>query len=717
MPINPTGYPMPGAFGADIDWTPLAKLGEIIKQQQQEQEASRLISQLYSSQMTRQQPAVSPAAPAAALPPVAPAAAPPSIPLPRARPPGADAIPVPPVQQTPLPPVDGAPMAQQPWYDPAQAKAVAQWPMIQPGTPPLPNGPTPPWPGAAAPPMAAAPQAPPAPEPAPAPAPEPAVAGPSAPPGQAPALASADPMQRYADATSAQESGGDYRAVGRPTKDGDRAFGKYQVMGRNVPEWTEQVLGQRLTPREFLLNPAAQEAVYRAKFGEYVQKYGPEGAARAWFAGERGMNNPNARDVNGKTVAAYAADFSRNANLPPEITAGRSAPQAQQAQAPALDEAKTTAVESLTGDQPQPIGAEQMAALYRNPLTRPLAVGLLQKQLDPGSYDFKVVGNNLVRTNNRTGRSEIMMSDVKDDYAIEKVTLPDGTTAVYRVKKQGAEGRVDLGGQTQQQQADAALTGDEYLAQLDPGRAAQIKALVEGRVAPPSGLALKSPQVQMMMRDAAQYDPGFDFTLWKARNAMYTNATSGKIGQNLSSFNTTIGHMGTLDKAIDGLENTGFKSVNRIANALREQYDPKFDRKLKDFEAAKTAVVDEMTRAFRGTGGNVHDLIQWEKLLNAADSPEALHGVVKQGVELLRSRIEAVGDQYNRGMQKKVPTDPYDLLSPHAKETIDTLGTVTKAAAPAASGAPVRINSDAEYDKLKPNTRFVGPDGKVRTKP
>jgi hypothetical protein len=38
-------------------------------------------------------------------------------------------------------------------------------------------------------------------------------------------------------------------------------------------------------------------------------------------------------------------------------------------------------------------------------------------------------------------------------------------------------------------------------------------------------------------------------------------------------------------------------------------------------------------------------------------------------------------------------------------------------AAPAASGAPVAITSDAEYDALPPGTMFVGPDGKTRRKP
>ena len=118
-----------------------------------------------------------------------------------------------------------------------------------------------------------------------------------------------DPISKYAAVTAKQEGDGSYDQLGPVTKTGDRAYGKYQVMGNNIPEWTSQVLGKTMTPSQFLNDPQAQEDVYRAKFGEYVNKYGPEGAARAWFAGEHGMNNPAAHDVNGTTVADYGKDF------------------------------------------------------------------------------------------------------------------------------------------------------------------------------------------------------------------------------------------------------------------------------------------------------------------------------------------------------------------------------------------------------------------------
>lgn len=89
-------------------------------------------------------------------------------------------------------------------------------------------------------------------------------------------------MPSYADAISRIESGGRYDRLGPVTKSGDRAYGRYQVMGANIPAWTKQFYDKSLTPEEFLGNQAAQDAVFKGQFVDnYVSKYGPEGAARA----------------------------------------------------------------------------------------------------------------------------------------------------------------------------------------------------------------------------------------------------------------------------------------------------------------------------------------------------------------------------------------------------------------------------------------------------
>lgn len=135
----------------------------------------------------------------------------------------------------------------------------------------------------------------------------------------------------YDAAISGIESGGRYDALGPVTKTGDRAYGRRQVMGANIGPWTEKYYGERLSPEQFLSNPAAQDAVFQGEFGRLVEKYGPEGAAKAWFAGEKGMNNPNAKDVLGTTVQAYGQKFMQGLGQEP---AASPAPQPAPAGAP-----------------------------------------------------------------------------------------------------------------------------------------------------------------------------------------------------------------------------------------------------------------------------------------------------------------------------------------------------------------------------------------------
>lgn len=115
-----------------------------------------------------------------------------------------------------------------------------------------------------------------------------------------------------ANAISSIESGGRYDALGPETRSGDRAHGKYQVMGANIGPWTEKYVGRRMTPQEFIASPEAQEAVFRGEFGRLEAKHGSEGAARAWFAGEGGMNDMGRKDVLGTSVADYGRKFSQN---------------------------------------------------------------------------------------------------------------------------------------------------------------------------------------------------------------------------------------------------------------------------------------------------------------------------------------------------------------------------------------------------------------------
>lgn len=96
---------------------------------------------------------------------------------------------------------------------------------------------------------------------------------------------------------------GDFSALGPviPTGmyKGDRAYGAFQVMGKNVPSWTKRYYGQELTPEEFLGNEEAQRATFRGKFAEEAERFGSfQDAASVWFTGQPYSIGKDRRDVN-----------------------------------------------------------------------------------------------------------------------------------------------------------------------------------------------------------------------------------------------------------------------------------------------------------------------------------------------------------------------------------------------------------------------------------
>lgn len=123
-------------------------------------------------------------------------------------------------------------------------------------------------------------------------------------------------MKKYAAAIRQIESSGNYSALGPVVKKGsyagDRAYGAYQVMGKNVGPWTKEVYGRAMTPAEFLADRDAQDRVFAAKFGQSVQKYGNAvDAASVWHSGRPLKQAAAAGATDGYTATKdYAARFS-----------------------------------------------------------------------------------------------------------------------------------------------------------------------------------------------------------------------------------------------------------------------------------------------------------------------------------------------------------------------------------------------------------------------
>lgn len=93
-------------------------------------------------------------------------------------------------------------------------------------------------------------------------------------------------FEQFMRGISIQESGGSYSAVNRSSG----ALGKYQVMPANVAGWSKQVLGYSISTSTFLHSPKLQEQIVSGVLKGYFNKWGPRGAAAAWYAGPGNHN-------------------------------------------------------------------------------------------------------------------------------------------------------------------------------------------------------------------------------------------------------------------------------------------------------------------------------------------------------------------------------------------------------------------------------------------
>jgi hypothetical protein len=122
-----------------------------------------------------------------------------------------------------------------------------------------------------------------------------------------------DPMMaKYAAAIRKIESTNRYHVTANAGR-GRTALGAYQILDTNLAAWSRAALGRAVSRAEFLRSPHLQDRIFYHRFGQYVRKYGPQGAARAWLGGEGAARRGGGMDRFGSTPSSYAGKFMREA--------------------------------------------------------------------------------------------------------------------------------------------------------------------------------------------------------------------------------------------------------------------------------------------------------------------------------------------------------------------------------------------------------------------
>lgn len=124
-------------------------------------------------------------------------------------------------------------------------------------------------------------------------------------------------FEKFVAAITGQESGGNYGA--RNGSSG--AMGRYQIMPGNIAGsgrgWDYEALGRDISTSQFMGDPKLQDAIARYKLQQYFNKWGPRGAAIAWYAGPGAVGRVGGNKSQGAypTINQYANSILRRMGL------------------------------------------------------------------------------------------------------------------------------------------------------------------------------------------------------------------------------------------------------------------------------------------------------------------------------------------------------------------------------------------------------------------
>jgi len=267
------------------------------------------------------------------------------------------------------------------------------------------------------------------------------------------------------------------------------------------------------------------------------------------------------------------------------------------------------------------------------------------------------------------------------------------------------------------------LTGEDYLKTLPPNMATLVKKYAAGEL-PVSPQMTRSTAGMQLLGAISQYDPTFDATNYQKRQQTATAFAKGKQADAVKGANQALYHMGNLYQRTEDLNNTNILPgiINPVVNYVERKGWG--DSRQGRYKQSAQAVASELRRVFAGAGGgSLAELNKWEESFDPNAGEQAQKDYIMNGLDLLRGGLDALNTQYQQGMGLNKNVE--DLLSAKSRHVYESLQAGKNPNEPktkaqktgAALVTPVKISSDAEYEKLSSGTKFVGPDGVTRTKP
>lgn len=227
--------------------------------------------------------------------------------------------------------------------------------------------------------------------------------------------------------------------------------------------------------------------------------------------------------------------------------------------------------------------------------------------------------------------------------------------------------------------ADGTIpTGEGTLKGFTPQQAAIIRGIGGYDLDPKRYMTPRNAAAGAQLMAAVKaYNPQYDDTAFTEKNRLRKDIATQSM-----AFNTATHHLDLLNQAVDALGNHNMAALNALGNAYHTQMG---DSEVNNFEAIKSAVVGELSKAFKGGMATDPEIAQQSKNLSSSSSPKILHDAINNYIKLMQGRLDGLEEAYEGQIGMK---PNFQIVSPRTQQILARASAGTKPPTTGTAGTP-----------------------------
>lgn len=173
---------------------------------------------------------------------------------------------------------------------------------------------------------------------------------------------------------------------------------------------------------------------------------------------------------------------------------------------------------------------------------------------------------------------------------------------------------------------------------------------------------------EQYIAEAKAIDPNWTMQKYQAMMKLRDSMTSGKLGDQVQSFNTFLGHAAGVDADVSNLRNGGSPLLNRPINWLRTNAtnNPIVAGMLPEIDATR----GEFQNFISNHALQKNEITRGEKLLSEDQSPAQMQAAIKDFMQVALTRLGSIQNRNAETFGERTP----NLISPQNIQHIRDLG-------------------------------------------